>query len=193
RSRAYTGWGACHHASTGVTTNSLTGMNNWGSWATTVTLSGSTPASSLASRNAVAAGPESSGSSAPPGKATCPAWVRRLAARSTTSTSGLPSCSPSRIRTALRRPRPVGVGHRVKSEVTAVAARLRSGSHQSGSRLRAPASASRAPSTSALDTPARHPQVLLDQLSQLVLVLEGHLLVDVPELTGVVDQQGAGH
>ncbi len=75
-------------ASTGVTTKSLTGIHSSGSSATTVTLAGSSPTSSLASRSAVAAGSVSPGSAAPPGNAGWPAWLRRVAARCRTSTSG---------------------------------------------------------------------------------------------------------
>ena len=46
------------------------------------------PVSSAASRSAVATGSASPGSAPPPGKDTCPAWSRRPAARSVSSTSG---------------------------------------------------------------------------------------------------------
>ena len=83
-----TGCGACHQASTGVTTKLLTGIHSVGRVATTSTVAGSSPTSSSASRSAQAIGSASPGSAAPPGNAGCPAWLRMVAARCSTSMSG---------------------------------------------------------------------------------------------------------
>ena len=66
---------------------------------------GSMPVSSLASRSAVATGPSSSGSAAPPGNAAWPAWWRRVEARTVTSRSAS-SGRPPVARSADRRTAP---------------------------------------------------------------------------------------
>ena len=65
-----------HQASTGVTTNPLTGIHSGGSRPCTSTVVGSSPTSSVASRSAVSTGSVSPGSAAPPGNAGWPAWLR---------------------------------------------------------------------------------------------------------------------
>ena len=98
---ALTGDGVRQWASTPVTSNRDGGMCRRGSRISGWTTAGSTPVSSAASRIAVAGGPVSPCSRAPPGNATSPAWSRRLGARCCSRTSGPPSRSVAiRIRTA---------------------------------------------------------------------------------------------
>ncbi len=98
---ALTGDGVHQWASTPVTSNRDGGMCRRGSRISGSTAAGSTPVSSAASRIAVAGGPASPSSRAPPGKATSPAWSRSLGARCASRTSGPSAPSVAiRIRTA---------------------------------------------------------------------------------------------
>ena len=131
-----TGCGARHQASTGVTTNRLTGIHSCGNCARTSTLDESSPTSSAASRSAVSAGSRSFGSAAPPGNAGCPAWLRMSAARCRSNTSGpWPSLSASRISTALGRPPSGGTASGLNWCRRVSATRSSSGSHHSGRSL----------------------------------------------------------
>lgn len=108
-----TGDGDAQCASTGVTRKPVGGMNRSGRAASGTTPDGSSPVSSRASRRAACTGPVSVGSSLPPGKATCPACERSVAARSVSSTSGPPdSASVNSISTEARRGSPLSGGRR---------------------------------------------------------------------------------
>ncbi|CAG7454721.1 hypothetical protein PICSAR200_02964 [Mycobacterium avium subsp. paratuberculosis] len=82
-----TGPGSGEYASTGTTWNCEGAMNIFSIVASGCSRLTSIPVSSRASRRAVATGPSSVGSAAPPGNAACPAWWRSVDARTVTSRS----------------------------------------------------------------------------------------------------------
>ena len=99
-----TGPGECRPGEHGDDPDTLRQMYSSGSVVRTSTLPGSTPASSVASRSAAAAGPESVASMAPPGNAGWPGCCRIPWLRWMNSRSGPAGPSAKRIRTAAGRP-----------------------------------------------------------------------------------------
>ena len=174
-SRGCTGCGACHQASTGVTTKSLTGIHSVGQLAPArSTLAGSSPTSSFASRSAVAAGVGVArvGRAAGEGRlagVVAHAWRR---AAGPAGRGRRRARSPSRTSTALARP-PLGRAwrRRVKSSVRGGA---RPGSAAAPTRPAARRRRSR--------SGHRHAEVLLGPARRASASSSALRVVDVPDL-----------
>ena len=96
------GVSTCRAASTptiGTMNELLTTVRRWSSSPMISTQPGSSAISSFASRSAVVTG-SSPGSIRPPGKLTCPAWLRRFELRRVSTTRSSPSSSKSGTSTA---------------------------------------------------------------------------------------------